>query len=149
MDTAHNQKKIPRSSIQYTNPHQKTVLYIGDDSANISLVKQLIKRCNDLRLLTANSYNGGILMAQDFQPHVIVMDINLPNLNGVEALKILRSDPITTHIPIIALSSDANSYQIDESGIKTGFLMHMTKPVILDDFMNAIDATISSSVKIH
>jgi len=148
MYTIQNQQKKSHSPFSYANPHQKTVLYIEDDLANIQLVEQIIERRNDLRILTANSCHGGIMMAQDFQPDVIVMDINLPDLNGFEALEILRNDPITAHIPIMALSAAAHPEQIDK-GIKAGFFMYMTKPFHIDDFMKAIDATIFSSIKIH
>jgi len=66
------------------------------------LIEQLIARRPDMRLLSAADAYLGIEMARAFQPVVILMDINLPGISGIEALKILREDPVTAHIPVVA-----------------------------------------------
>jgi len=66
------------------------------------------------------------------------MDINLPGINGFEALTILRSDPATAHIPVIAVSANAMSRDI-ERGMKAGFLRYITKPIKVNEFMDALD----------
>jgi len=85
----------------------RTLLYVEDNPANMKLVEQLIARCPDIRLLTAVNGTLGIQLARANQPQVILMDVNLPGIRGIEALKILREDPSTMHIPVLALSANA------------------------------------------
>ena len=86
---------------------RRTVLYVEDNPANLELVEQLIERRPDLRLLSAADGSLGIEFARAHLPDVILMDIHLPGISGVEAMKVLRADPATAHIPIIALSANA------------------------------------------
>jgi CheY-like chemotaxis protein len=105
------------------------------------LVEQLIERRGDLKLLTAIDAYIGIDLARQSRPDVIVMDINLPGMSGFDALKIFREDPITAHIPVLALSSDAHPNQI-EKGMRAGFFRYLTKPFVVDEFMNTLDAAL-------
>ena len=72
------------------------------------------------------------------------MDINLPDINGFEALKILRADPSTAHIPILALSANAVPYDIAK-GLEAGFFDYLTKPIKVSRFMDALDAALKFS----
>jgi CheY-like chemotaxis protein len=118
-----------------------SLLYIEDNPANLKLVEQIIARYPDIRLLTAVNGNSGIDIARTFLPDVILMDINLPDINGFEALKILRLDPSTAHITAIAISANAMPLDI-ERGLKAGFLRYITKPIKINEFMEAMDAAI-------
>jgi PAS domain S-box-containing protein len=106
----------------------RTLLYVEDNPANLELVEQLIARRSDLRLLTAADGNLGIEFARAYLPDVILMDINLPGISGIEAMKILRADPQTAHIPIVALSANAVPRDI-EKGLEAGFFNYLTKPI--------------------
>ncbi|MFZ3253774.1 MAG: response regulator [Syntrophales bacterium] len=115
-----------------------TLLYVEDNPANLKLVEQIIAHHPDIRLLIAVNGNSGIELARDNQPDVILTDINLPDINGFEVLKILREDPLTMHIPVIAIS--ANAMQLDiERGLKAGFFRYITKPIKVNKFMEALD----------
>jgi CheY-like chemotaxis protein/two-component sensor histidine kinase len=122
------------------SPH--TLLYVEDNPANLELVEQLIARHTELRLLTAVNGKLGIALARTAQPEVIVMDINLPDISGVDALKILRADPATAHIPVIALSANAMPRDI-EKGMQAGFFRYVTKPIKLDAFMDALNLALA------
>ena len=98
----------------------RTLLYVEDNPANLELVKQLLLRRPDFRLLTAAKATLGIELARSHQPDLILMDINLPGISGIEALRILRSNGATAHIPVVALSANAMPHDI-EFGIKAGF----------------------------
>ena len=112
----------------------QTLLYVEDNPANTKLVEHIIARHPEMRLLTATNGARGIEIARDFQPEVILMDINLPGINGFEALNILRSDPATAHIPVIALSANAMPRDI-ENGLEAGFFGYITKPITVSEFM--------------
>jgi CheY-like chemotaxis protein len=115
----------------------RTLLYVEDNPANLSLVQQLIARRPDMRLLSARDGNLGIQLARANRPEVILMDINLPGISGIEALKILREDPVTAHIPVIALSANAMPRDI-EKGLQAGFFRYLTKPIKVNEFMDTL-----------
>jgi signal transduction histidine kinase/ActR/RegA family two-component response regulator len=124
----------------------RTVLYVEDNPANLELVEQLIARRPDLRMLSAAEADLGIEFARAYLPEVILMDINLPGISGMEAMKILRADPVTAHIPIIALSANAVPRDIVEA-LEAGFFNYLTKPIKVDRFMQVLDAALKASEK--
>ncbi len=83
----------------------------------------------------------GIELARATQPQVILMDINLPGISGIEALKILREDPATAHIPVVALSAKAMPRDI-ANGLELGFFRYLTKPIKVKEFMDTLNATL-------
>jgi len=115
------------------NARQRTLLYVEDNPANLELVAQLIARRPDIRLLSAVNGNLGIELARDNQPDAILMDINLPGISGTEALKILQEDPMTAHIPVLAISANAMPRDI-KKGLEAGFFCYLTKPIIINEF---------------
>jgi PAS domain S-box-containing protein len=119
----------------------RTLLYVEDNLANLKLVEQLIARRPDMRLLCARDGNLGIQLARANQPEVILMDINLPGISGIEALKILRTDQATAHIPVVALSANAMPRDI-EKGMQAGFFRYLTKPIKVNEFMDTLDVAL-------
>jgi CheY-like chemotaxis protein len=115
----------------------RTLLCVEDNPANLKLVEELIARCPDLRLLTAVNGTLGIDLARASQPEMILMDVNLPDISGIEALKILREDPLTAHIPIVALSANAMPRDIVK-GLEAGFFRYLTKPIKVNEFMDTL-----------
>ena len=122
----------------------RTVLYVEDNPANLELIEQLIARRPDLRLLSAINATIGIEFARAYHPDVILMDLNLPGISGVEALMILRADDSTAHIPVIAVSANAVPRDIAK-GLAAGFFNYLTKPIKVDQFMDALDAALAHS----
>ena len=121
---------------------EHTILYVEDNPANLKLMEQIIARHADIRLLTAMNGNSGIELARAALPDVILMDINLPGISGFEALKILRADPATSRIPVVAVS--ANAMALDrERGMKAGFFSYMTKPIRVKEFMEVLDTALA------
>jgi CheY-like chemotaxis protein len=120
---------------------QRTLLYVEDNPANLKLIEQLIARRPDIQLISATDGNLGIRLARTKHPDVILMDINLPGISGVEALKILREDPVTAHIPVVALSANAMPRDI-EKGLQAGFFRYLTKPIRVDEFMHTLQSAI-------
>ena len=121
-----------------------TLLYVEDNPANLMLIKELIARRPDIRLLSAIDGQRGIELAKACLPDVILMDINLPDISGIEALKILAGDPATAHIPIIALSANAIPGDI-RKGLDAGFFSYFTKPIRVREFMASLDVALKVS----
>jgi CheY-like chemotaxis protein len=119
----------------------RTLLYVEDNPANLMLVEDLIARRPDIRLLSARDGNRGIEIARASRPDVILMDINLPGISGIQALKILRADSATAHIPVVALSANAIPRDI-EKGLEAGFLRYLTKPIKVNEFMDTLDVAL-------
>jgi len=124
-----------------SNSAVRTLLYVEDNPANLKLLEQLIARRPDLRLLTAINGSLGIELAREKQPEVILMDINLPGISGIQALKTLHDDPLTAHIPVLAISANAMPSDIAK-GLEAGFFRYLTKPINVNEFMEALDITL-------
>jgi PAS domain S-box-containing protein len=134
----------PEAMARVHVPHgtpMRTLLYVEDNPANLKLIEQLIARRRDIRLLTARDGSLGIQLARAHQPEVILMDINLPGISGIEALKILREDSDTAHIPVVALSANAMPRDI-EKGLLAGFFRYLTKPIKVDEFMDTLEVAL-------
>jgi CheY-like chemotaxis protein len=124
-----------------TDAPRRTLLYVEDNPANMNLVEQLIARRPDFRLSTAVNATLGIELARATQPQVILMDVNLPGISGIQALKILREDPATAHIPVVALSANAMPRDIAK-GLEVGFFRYLTKPIKVKEFMDTLNAAV-------
>jgi PAS domain S-box-containing protein len=122
-------------------PARHTLLYVEDNRANVQLVEQLIARRPDLALVSAGDGASGIALARIHHPSVILMDINLPGINGIQALAILRDDPHTAHIPVLAISANAMAHDI-RKGLDAGFFRYLTKPIKVKEFMDALNAAL-------
>jgi PAS domain S-box-containing protein len=123
---------------------QPTLLYVEDNPANLALVEQLIERRGDVKLLTAIDGELGFELARAYLPDVILMDINLPGISGYGVLKMLRDDPVTAHIPVLALSANAVPRDI-EKGLEAGFFRYLTKPIRVHEFMDALDVSLGNA----
>jgi len=120
----------------------RTLLYVEDNPANLMLVEQIIEGHPHVRMLSARDATLGIALARAHLPEVILMDINLPGISGIRALQILRDDPATAHIPVLAISANAMPRDI-EKGLEAGFFRYLTKPIKVNEFMDALDSALA------
>ncbi len=125
---------------------QHTLLYIEDNPANMKLVEQLIALRSDIELFTATNGTLGVELARSVKPDVILMDINLPGISGLEALHILKDDSSVTNIPVVALSANAMLRDI-ELGIQAGFFQYLTKPIKVKEFMDTLNLALEFAQK--
>ena len=121
-----------------TEAAPRKLLYVEDNPANLMLVEQIIADHSRVRMLSARDGYLGITLARAHLPDVILMDINLPGINGIQALKILREDAVTAHIPVIALSANAMPGDIAR-GLAAGFFCYLTKPIKVGVFLDALN----------
>ena len=132
---------VPRADAEHA---ALTVLCVEDNPTNLMLIEKLIARRPDLRMLSASDGNRGVQMAKASLPDVILMDINLPGIGGLMALRILADDPNTSSIPVIALSANAMPRDI-EKGLAAGFFRYLTKPIMVAEFMDTLDVALKFS----
>jgi CheY-like chemotaxis protein len=122
----------------------RTILYVEDNPANLELVEHLIGRRPDLRMLGAVDAILGLKLARKQHPDVILMDINLPGMSGLQALKFLQEDPLTKYIPVIAISANAMVGDINK-GLEAGFFRYLTKPINVNEFMKTVDLALEDA----
>ncbi|MDR3673245.1 MAG: ATP-binding protein [Holophaga sp.] len=134
----------PAAAVAEAIPGAKrhTLLYVEDNVANLELVEQLIARRPDLRLLSAGTGMLGVKLAQQHLPEVILMDINLPGISGIQALGLLRTDPRTARIPVLAISANAMPGDIKRC-TEAGFFRYLTKPIKVAEFMEALNVALA------
>lgn len=133
-DVTHEDHVTQAKDIQVING---TILYVEDNLSNLKLMEVLISRIEGLKLLSTQTAELGIELAKNKQPDVIILDINLPDMNGIEALKELQKLDETRDIPVLALSAAATKVDI-EKGMEAGFIRYLTKPIELMEVMEAI-----------
>jgi CheY-like chemotaxis protein len=115
-----------------------TVLYIEDNPANIRLVAQILGKNPQLRLITAHTPELGLELASIRHPELILLDINLPGMDGYQMLSVLRSLDSMKQTPVIAISANATPHDI-ERGLAAGFDEYITKPIDIRHFLEAVD----------
>ncbi len=115
-----------------------TLLYVEDNPANLMLVEAVMARRTDVRLLSARDGPSGLALVRSSLPDIVLMDINLPGMSGLEVLTVLKNDPALQHIPVLALSANAMSHNI-ERGLANGFFAYLTKPIKINALTKALD----------
>ncbi len=121
------------------------VLITGANGQLGRALQAAFARRPDIQLLSAKDGRRGIEIAHAVLPDVILMDINLPGISGIEALRLLREDPRTARIPVLAISANAMPNDIRQ-GLAAGFFRYLTKPIRVDKFMEALDAALEQAV---
>ncbi len=121
------------------------VLHIEDNLANLELVEQILSRRQPVELLAAMYGSLGLELAREHHPDLILLDLHLPDMSGVDVLDELRRDPVTRDIPVVVVSADATSTQIKRLHGK-GATAYLTKPVDVRELIRVVEL-VSSSVK--
>jgi CheY-like chemotaxis protein len=121
------------------DPMSATLLYIEDNIGNVRLIERLLLHRPNVRLLSSLQGSLGVELAQQHRPDLILLDVHLPDLPGIDVLERLRSDERTSSIPVIMLSADASQEQIrqfNDAGAKD----YLTKPLDLEYFLTLLDS---------
>ena len=114
-----------------------TILYVEDNPANLKLMEMIISRVKGLSMISVHNAELGIELAKKEKPDMIILDINLPGMNGYEALTKLHNLKETKDTPIIALSANAMHKDI-EKGIEAGFKRYLTKPIDVEEVVDVL-----------
>jgi PAS domain S-box-containing protein len=115
----------------------RTILYVDDNPVNLKLVKGLLRRFNSVEMLDAHTPDMGIELAKQHKPDLILLDINMPGLNGYQVLEILKKNPVFADTPVIALTANAMPREI-EKGLDAGFSHYLTKPIVAAEFIQTL-----------
>jgi signal transduction histidine kinase/CheY-like chemotaxis protein len=121
---------------------QHLLLYIEDNPVNLKLVEEIVRFRPDLRLLAAPDGPSGLALARRHLPELILLDLNLPGMSGMDVLRELRRDPRTAGIPAIALTASAMPDDV-ERALAAGFFRYLTKPIDIARFNDAIDSALA------
>ena len=119
----------------------RLVLYVEDNPANALFMQDLLGSFESIDLLVAPNAEAGVDIATRRRPAVVIMDINLPGMSGLDALRALKADEATRDIPVIALTAAASDRD-REAGVRAGFYRYLTKPVQVDELIRALEALI-------
>jgi PAS domain S-box-containing protein len=121
-----------------------TIVYIEDNLSNVKLVERLVERLPEVRLIPALQGRLGIDLARRHDPDLVLLDLHLPDLHGREVLEQLKSDPRTAAIPVVVVSADATSGQVERL-MAGGATDYLSKPIDLDVLLKTITRTLQPS----
>jgi len=113
------------------------VLYVEDNQANLALVEKILGLIDGVTMISARTAELGIELARKERPDIIILDINLPGISGIEALRSLKAFEETKNTPSIAMTASATRKDLEE-GLAAGFDTYMTKPIDVADFIRLI-----------
>jgi CheY-like chemotaxis protein len=114
------------------------LLYIEDDVANVTLVERILELRPGLTMKYSTTGRAGVETATLHQPRLILLDLNLPDIHGSEVLQLLQNGAQTAEIPVVVLSANATSSQIERL-LAGGARNYLTKPFELDHFLAVLD----------
>ncbi len=123
-------------------PLRATVLYIEDSPASVLLMRHIMKEMADIELVVATGAREGIELARGLKPGLILLDINLPEMDGFEVLKALRADEHTADVPVFAVTANALPKEL-ERGVAAGFDHYIVKPLNIPQFIAAVDVALA------
>jgi PAS domain S-box-containing protein len=135
---------VPRRAEGDAFPTTRTVLYIEDNLSNFELIRHLLSHHPGFELLPAMQGRLGLDLAREHRPHLILLDLHLPDIPGDEVLRRLRADPQTAGIPVIVVSADAMPAQIDRL-LEAGALAYLTKPLDIKRFLDLVNQILTDA----
>lgn len=125
------------------NGKRSKLLYVEDNADNIRLMEMILDKEDDFTMVSAPNAEEGLAMAAQDAPDVILMDINLPGMDGFQALQALRGCDRARHVPVIAVTASALPSEV-QRGLDAGFAAYLTKPIRIDVTLNAIRQAVAS-----
>jgi PAS domain S-box-containing protein len=126
---------------------RRCVVYVEDNPANVAFMRDLLSSFDAIKLRTAPTAELGLELIRAVRPDVVIMDINLPGMSGLQALAAMRADSTTRKIPVVALTAAA-SERDKMRGLQAGFFRYLTKPVKVDEFIAALDALLNLGAEV-
>jgi CheY-like chemotaxis protein len=126
---------------------KRTILYVEDNRSNVTLVEQILSDRPEIELIVAVNGRKGLDLARQHSPDLILLDLHLPDLPGLEVLTRLKTDEKMNHIPVVVLSADATTRQIDRLK-NAGAAGYLTKPLDVEKFLRVIEEVPTASMEL-
>jgi len=142
VDRTEEAPRMIRSSLAIHTGDGFRVVYIEDNPSNIAFMQAVMDELPRVHLVTVPNAEVGVEVVRDMLPDAVIMDINLPGMNGYEATRILRDAPETSDIPVIALSAAAMVGDAKRVA-DVGFFRYLTKPVRVDELIDALECLLA------
>lgn len=120
----------------------KVILYIDDNETNITLVKKIIDSVTSYTLISEADALKGLALAEEQQPDLILMDLNMPGMNGYEALAELQANKAIQHIPVVAISGNDMGQEVTKTQ-SAGFHSYIAKPFRINTMTDVFDEIFS------
>jgi PAS domain S-box-containing protein len=117
---------------------EATILYVEDNPSNFKLVERVLGHRTRIKLLTAMQGVLGLEMAQEHRPDLILLDLHLPDMHGSEVLRRIREDAVTSRTPVVIISADVTSSQINQL-LAAGAQAYLPKPLDIQEFLRIVD----------
>ena len=141
-ETENEEPAAPPPSPASNADRSHTVLYIEDNPANIKLMRQVFKNRTNIEFKTAHTPETGLELAMTQRPDLILLDINMPQMDGYQVLRVIKGDASLKTVPVIAVTANAHQKDI-ERGKAAGFTDYITKPLDIENLNKVVDKVIS------
>ncbi len=119
-------------------PRRRSLLYVEDAIANVRLIEQILRRRPSIELVPAMLGQLGLDLAREHRPDLVLLDLHLPDLGGQDVLRHLRAEPATSAAPVVILTADATSSQLDALW-EEGASAYLTKPIVVRELLETLD----------
>jgi CheY-like chemotaxis protein len=116
----------------------RRVLYIEDNDTNVELMRGMLANRPQIELTVAVNGREGLVAAKARPPHLILLDIGLPDIDGLQVLQLIRDDPRLARVPVIVVSADASPQRM-ETALASGASDFLPKPLSLHALLHAVD----------
>lgn len=122
-----------------------SVVYVEDNPANVALMERIAGLFDGVKLICVSSAEQGLKTVREQKPDLVLMDINLPGMSGVEALAAMKADPAMAQIPVVAISANAMPRDI-ERALAAGFERYLTKPIQIEEVVDALNTHLGATL---
>ncbi|HEV3474669.1 MAG TPA: response regulator, partial [Actinomycetota bacterium] len=135
---ARGTRATPSEDGSATAGPSRTLLYVEDNLANLKLLERILEPRPEINLLTAMQGQVGLELAREHQPDLILLDLQLPDVSGVDVLRKLKAGPTTRDIPVVVVSADATDGQVNRV-LKEGAAAYLSKPLNVREFLRVLE----------
>jgi PAS domain S-box-containing protein len=136
--------ELDESPSTSSNYHQRSVHYVEDNETNVEVMRGILSRRPQVRFDVSITGLDGLAAIRAHRPDLILLDMHLPDIDGMELLRHLKADPGTAEIPVIVVSADALAGQI-EAALQAGAHQYLTKPVSVSQLLSVVDSLLDDA----
>ena len=136
--------ELDESQATSSDYHQRSVHYVEDNETNVEVMRGILSRRPQVRFDVSITGLDGLAAIRAHRPDLILLDMHLPDIDGMELLRHLKADPGTADIPVVVVSADALASQI-EAALQAGAHQYLTKPVSVSQLLSVVDSLLDDA----